>query len=66
MVYENFIFFCSVVPNPPTLTVIPMYDSSGGLLEIDSQATEEVCCTMVVMIGPISFGTHAEVYKCMV
>ena len=66
MVYENFVFFCSVVPNPPTLTATPMYDSSGGLLEIDSQAIEGVGCTMVVMIGPIRFGTHAEVYKCMV
>ena len=66
VVYENFVFFCSIVPNPPTLTVTPMYDSSGGLLEIDSQAIEGVGCTMVVMIGPISFGTHAEVYKCMV
>ena len=32
----------SAAPNPPTLTVIPLYSASGGLLEIDSQATAGV------------------------
>ena len=30
------------VPNPPSLTVAPLYESSGVLLEIESQATEGV------------------------
>ena len=30
------------VPNPPTLTTTPLYNSSGGLLEIESHATEGV------------------------
>lgn len=29
-------------PNPPTLVVTPVYDSSGSLLEIKSQASEGV------------------------
>ena len=32
----------SLVPNPPTLTATPLYDSSGDLLEIESQANEGV------------------------
>ena len=32
----------SAAPNPPMLTVIPLYSASGGLLEIESQATERV------------------------
>ena len=32
----------SAAPNPPMLTVIPLYSASGSLLEIESQATEGV------------------------
>ena len=32
----------SAAHNPPTLTVIPLYNLSGGLLEIESQALEGV------------------------
>ena len=31
-------------PNPPTVTVTPLYDSSGDLLEIKLQSAEGVCC----------------------
>ena len=34
----------STVPNPPTLTATPLYDSFGVLLEIESQAREGVGC----------------------
>ena len=32
----------SSAPNPPSLSATPVYDSSGGLLDIESQATERV------------------------
>jgi len=31
-------------PSQPTLTAIPLYDSSGRLLEIESRAAAEVSC----------------------
>ena len=37
-VHSLYLLTSHAVPNPPTLTVTPMYDSSGGLLEIESQA----------------------------
>ena len=42
----------STAPNPPTLTATPLYDSSGGLLEIESQATEGVyLVVMKIVVG---------------
>ena len=41
-------------PNPPTVTVTPLYNSSGDLLEIKTQAAEGVGCNvqfvLVVMV----------------
>ena len=39
---DNNCFLLHAVPNPPTLTAVPVYDSSGDLLEIESQAREGV------------------------
>ena len=36
----------SAAPNPPTVTVTPLYDSSGNLLEIKIQAAEGVGCNV--------------------
>lgn len=38
----NNCFLLHAAPDPPSLTVTPLYDSSEGLLEIESQATEGV------------------------
>ena len=35
-------FASPAAPNPPTLTVTPLYDTFGDLLEIQSQATKGV------------------------
>ena len=50
----------SAAPNPPTLTVIPLYSASGGLLEIESQATEGVrklggSVIMYLSVGNLQF-----------
>ena len=41
------IFSClpsPAAPNPPTVTVTPLYNSSGDLLEIKTQAADGVGC----------------------
>ena len=48
----QFIVHCSsyAVPNPPTLTITPLYDSSGGLLEIESQANVGVSASYLMIM----------------
>ena len=40
------LFVSPAAPNPPTVTVTPLY-GCGHLLEIKSQATEEVGCDLM-------------------
>ena len=55
---SQLLFFA--VPNPPTLTATPLYDSSGGLLEIESQATEGVSRLCMNIYVCIHFVTKAQ------
>ena len=54
------IYSSYAAPNPPLLTATPLYDSSGGLLEIESQARVEVSHCFSSCLAVLNLNANAD------